>query len=49
MKPEKRYLKQQKEKILDFARDLLNTWEITKQQLEELYFYNFVKPNLLNK
>ena len=49
MKPEERYLQQQKEKILDFARDIYYIWEITREQFENVYFYNFIKNNLLNK
>ena len=33
----------EKEKILEFARELYSNWEITKQQLEDTYFHNFIK------
>ena len=39
------YLKQQREKILDFAREEYKLWNIDKQTLQDTYFYNFVnKP-----
>ena len=40
---EKQYLKEQKENILDFWREMFNIWEITKDKLQEVYFYNFIK------
>lgn len=36
---EKIYLRNQKEKILDFWRELYKTWEINLEQLKETYFY----------
>jgi hypothetical protein len=42
MKQELRYLEQQKEKILVFAREIYNLWEITRTKLDEVYFYNFI-------
>ena len=36
------YLKEQKEKILDFARELESVWEITEETLRDTYFYNFI-------
>ena len=39
---EKQYLKEQKEKILCLARDLYNDWEITYNQLQDSYYYNFI-------
>jgi hypothetical protein len=40
-KYEKLYLQQQSEKILDFARQMYNIWEITLEQLQDTYFYQF--------
>lgn len=40
---ENEYIKTQKEKILDFAREVYLLWEITEKQLEEVYFNHFVK------
>jgi len=40
---EKLYNKQQKEKILDLARDLYNKWKISQFHLWEVYFKNFIK------
>jgi len=37
----KTYISKQKEKILDFAREEFRSWNITKQKLEEVYFYNY--------
>ena len=37
------YLKEQKEKILDFAREQWITWEISKETLNDTYYYNFIK------
>jgi hypothetical protein len=38
---QKKYLQQQKELILDFWRMLYNIWEITLEQLQDTYFYQF--------
>jgi len=38
-----KYLKQQANKILDFARELYQSWNITKKQLNETYYHNFYK------
>ena len=40
---EKSYLNSQKDKILDFSREMYKIWEITKEKLEEVYFYNFIR------
>lgn len=40
---EKQYLLNNKERILNFSRELWLKWELTKEQLNEVYFYNFVK------
>lgn len=37
-----KYLKEQKEKILVFAREQYKKGEITKEQLKEVYYYNFI-------
>jgi len=39
----KTYKKQQKEKILDFAREMRDSWEISQEKFLEVYFYNFIK------
>lgn len=36
-------MKKEKEKILDFARELFDKWEITKEQLNDTYFNLFIK------
>lgn len=38
----KTYLNEQKEKILDFARDLKKSWDITQEDLENTYFALFI-------
>jgi hypothetical protein len=38
----KTYKLKEKEKILSFAREQFNNWEITKEQLQEVYYYNFI-------
>jgi uncharacterized membrane protein len=38
-----KYLKEQKEKILAFAREQYKKGEITKEQLKKVYYYNFIK------
>jgi hypothetical protein len=40
---EKQYLKEQREKILIFWRELKNSWEITEKQLQDTYFNLFIK------
>ena len=40
---EKLYISKQKEKILNFAREEFKAWNITKKQLEDVYFYNYFK------
>lgn len=40
---EKNYLKNQKEKILYLSRELYFNWDITKEKLEDVYFYNFIR------
>lgn len=42
MKSSSNFLKD-KEKILDFARELYQESEITRKQLNEIYFHNFMK------
>ena len=37
------YLAEQKEKALVFARELFIKWEISKQELDDVYFVNFIK------
>jgi hypothetical protein len=37
------YLNWQKEKILNFSRELYKSWDITKENLEDVYYYNFIK------
>ena len=39
----KEYLKEQNKKILDFARDECEQWNITAQKLTEVYFYNYIR------
>lgn len=39
----KTYIKQNKERILEFARELKNSWDITDKQFEETYYNNFIK------
>ena len=38
----KEYMNKQKNLILDFARELHSKWEITKTQLNETYFKQFI-------
>ncbi len=40
---EKKYLKENREKILSLSRELLASWEITEQTMEEVYYNNFIK------
>lgn len=42
---EKIYLREQKNKILDLARDLYHDWEITLNQLQDTYFLQFMKKS----
>jgi len=37
--------KENREKILESARNEYNVWSITQEQLQEVYFHNFIKPN----
>ena len=39
------YLKQQKEKIMSFAKDLFKDKNITQTQLQETYFNLYIKNN----
>ena len=40
------YLKNQKEKILIFSTELYNSWDITKEQLQETYYHLFIKNKI---
>lgn len=41
-------MKPEKERILELARELYSSWEITKHQLEETYKHNFI-TNQINQ
>lgn len=42
---EKIYLRKQKQKILNFATELFNIWEITKKTLQDTYFFCNIAKN----
>lgn len=39
----------EKEKILSLWRELYESWEITKQQLEDTYYHLFMKDSLIKR
>jgi len=43
---EKKYLKENREKILSLWRELRDTWEISQEQFEATYFKLFIKNHI---
>jgi len=42
-KMKNQYLTEQKNKILEFARDEYHKWNISAEKLREVYYHNFIK------